>query len=84
MREQVKWFSHHMENKLKKNDHKGGWENEDIFWLIDRLENEVEELKAAFTDYLHLNGENVSIVDESVDVANFAMMIADIARKRLS
>ena len=75
MREQMQWFAEQMESKLKENDHKGGWDNCGIVWLRNRLVEEVEELSSAMEA-----GHN----SEASDVANFAMMIADKARKRLA
>ncbi|MEJ8547113.1 hypothetical protein [Brevibacillus borstelensis] len=86
MREQVQWFAEQMESKLKENDHKGGWDNCGIFWLRNRLVEEVEELSSAMeaghNSESGLDLEN--IIREASDVANFAMMIADKARQRLA
>jgi NTP pyrophosphatase (non-canonical NTP hydrolase) len=83
IREEVKWFSEQMENKLKANDDKGGWSNCDLFWLVDRLKEEVDELENSLYNYRSLIGTKLEIIEEASDVGNFAMMIADIARKRL-
>lgn len=83
MREQVQWFAKQMEAKLINNDFKGGWDDCDLFVLIEKLEDEVAELKSSFFDYLNINAESPDIISEAADVANFSMMIADIARKRL-
>ena len=72
IREPLKNFTEQMELKLRKNDHKGGWTNCDIRYLINRLRSELLEL-----DYAIRLDDNRMIVDEAVDVANFAMMIAD-------
>ncbi|MBH0331464.1 hypothetical protein ABH14_16950 [Brevibacillus brevis] len=86
MREEVLWFAEQMEAKLKENDHKEGWNGCGIFWLKNRLIEEVNELSDAM-DAGHnsesgLDVEN--IIREAADVANFAMMIADKAKKRLA
>ncbi|MGE7271378.1 hypothetical protein ACQKK5_07950 [Brevibacillus panacihumi] len=73
IRSEVTWFAEEMEKKLRENDHKGGWEDCDILWLYGRLLEEVDELAAA---------EGDDIVREAADVANFAMMIAHLSRKR--
>lgn len=77
MREDVKWFAEQMESKLQENDHKGGWEECDPFWLLDRLKEEIFELKLSMA-----RQENEDVIKECADVANFAMMIADKARKQ--
>lgn len=88
IRQPLIWFADKMEEKLKKNDHKGGWDNCEIGWLIKRLEEETEELKNHYWKFTHENGrsagegfiipsETVDIINECADVANFAMMIAN-------
>jgi len=72
MRDSVRFFAEAMEEKLKLNDHKGGWENMDCNHLTERLLDEVAEMKAALTPE--------SCMAEAIDVANFVMMIWDIAR----
>lgn len=86
IRKEVQWFSEQMEAKLKENDHKGGWGNCGIFWLRNRLIEEVNELSAAM-DAGHNSESGLdlkNIIREAADVANFAMMIADKARERLA
>jgi len=74
------WFAEQMEAKLRENEHKGGWENESLSWLYTRMIEEAEEvkeeIKAAFEREVDYN----KIIREAADVANFAMMIADVAR----
>jgi hypothetical protein len=64
------WFIEKMENKLKLNDHKGGWKNCDNGYLLGLLNQEIVELEEALQ-------KDYNIIDEAIDVANFAMMIAD-------
>jgi hypothetical protein len=74
-----------MEKKLRKNDYKGGWWECDFSYLIECIWYEFKELMNCFdrTD----TGERVPtkpvevICGEAADVANFAMMIADNARR---
>ena len=73
VRPDVYWFANCMEEALRRNDHKGTWEHLDDWYLTRRLLEEVGELFAAL-----LEGRNEGAIrDEAVDVANFAMMIAD-------
>ena len=74
-RTSVDWFARNMELKLRENDHKGGWKKCEHSWLLDRLKQEVVELEKAL-DQVN-NQENV--IREAADVANFALMIADLA-----
>ncbi len=63
-------FAQRMEMKLRKNDYKGGWHNELTTHLQRRLLEEVIELFNAVGREDKYN--------EAADVANFAMMIADV------
>lgn len=77
-RKSLSLFSNAMENKLRQNDWKGGWEQLSVSYLIKRLSDEVEELKSAIK-----TNDIKQISLESVDVANFAMMIFDNCSKIL-
>jgi NTP pyrophosphatase (non-canonical NTP hydrolase) len=76
LRREVGRFALAMERKLRLNDHKGGWTHESIDYLLERLDEEVEELKKA----LHpmRKDDPQRLLKEAVDVANFCMMIADV------
>lgn len=78
MREQVKWFAEQMEQTLKRNDHKGGWDECTIPWLFGRLNDEVNELGGVEST------DHENLIREATDVANFAMMIADKARRMMN
>ncbi len=91
LRPNVLSFACAMEKKLRENDHKGGWDNSLSSWLLDRLEEEINELKTARTAYINaidpltstheqLEPYRKAILDECADVANFAMMIASVCR----
>ena len=71
-RKAVIWFSKLMEEVLKENDYKNGWNNCSNAYLIRKLNEEVDELKLAIHD-----NEGSNIIREAVDVANIAMIIAD-------
>jgi len=96
VREEVQWFSGQMEGKLRVNDHKGGWTDDkkciDPNWLLQRLREETDELEKRLNPRCgcreaccgHSNYPiRDLVISECADVANFAMMIADIARKLL-
>jgi len=70
LRREVRLFADEMERVLRLNDQKEHWSYLPIEDLLDRLEEEVEELREA----LESDGE---VEIEAVDIANFAMMIAD-------
>ena len=80
-----------MEEALRQNDHKGGWEYEDEDWLLKRLDGELAELRCAIHKRKQEHKKRSSVewpvvkipLDrevgrEAADVANFAMMIADV------
>jgi len=76
-RNEVVIFADAMEAKLKENDHKQHWSSMPMQYLIGRLAEEQEELREA------IEGENSEeILKEAADVANFAMMIADVAKSK--
>lgn len=62
-----------MEQKLKENEGKGGWENNSFDSLLELMDSEVSELKHS----IRVDGSDRKIIRECADVANFAMMIAD-------
>jgi NTP pyrophosphatase (non-canonical NTP hydrolase) len=79
IRPEVKWFSGQMEQVLQENDYKSGWENCSKLWLYWRVLGETEELRNAL--YPTSKADPELIIKECVDVANFAMMIADKVKK---
>lgn len=74
VRAEVHDFAQAMEEQLLLNDHKGGWREAEIAWLIQRARGELDELLDAV-----LTGQPVDVVlAEAADVGNFAMMVADV------
>jgi hypothetical protein len=86
LREPVRLFALAMEAKLKKNDHKDGWDNCTTGSLLRRMGIEVRELSTAVHRFKDVEASgSVSeavaverVVGEAADVANFAMMVADV------
>ena len=89
----LKWFGKKCRAKLAQpqNQRKSSWREMTFPQLMKRLREEVSELHdetKLYREYLGLsNAESATIqfrqnvIDEAADVANFAMMIADKARK---
>lgn len=73
----IKFFVDLMLHKLKKNAHKGKWENIGTIDAYNAMLVEVKELKAAMRD-----GNAAEIIMEAADVANFAMILASIVTER--
>jgi hypothetical protein len=85
-RPEVRAFADLMEAKLRENDHKGGWANGHPCHLFDRLKEEAGELglviyhgvPSARRERLTVPPDPLKVGREAADVANFAMMIADV------
>ena len=76
MRKEVMSFALTMEEKLCMHDEQRGptgWKNEPVDYLLNRLSEEVAELRKAIADGASLNTINL----EAADVGNLAMMVAD-------
>lgn len=75
LRPVVLWFAQQMELKLRENDHKGGWHEDDPWSLSHRVLEEADELSEA-VEPESVAGRSARI-SEAVDVANMALMVAD-------
>ncbi len=75
-RAEVIAFADAMEERLRANDHKGGWRDCELGWLSQRLLEEWRELDGAL--WPEETRDPVEVIHEAADVANFAMMIADV------
>ena len=83
-------FALGMQEKLNENGHKPGWKKESPFCLLERLQEETDELEEAllslFDNVFDLGAQGSNrharirgeLRRESFDVGNFAMMIADV------
>lgn len=68
-------FGELMIKKLEENDHKPGWMDCELSWLTDKLRDEVCELDDAACQE---HPDRSAIGLEAADVANMALMIADV------
>jgi len=68
IRKEIEWFAEKMEKVLRKNDDKGGWEDEAPEYLINQVKVNLSQLERLPTN---------RIIKCCVDIANYAMMIAD-------
>jgi len=78
-RKSVRKFAKLMEKVLQSNDHKGGWQDEDFIYLWNRLIDEMEELGCQLKK---TTLDKKGIIKETVDIANFCMMIAENIKMR--
>ena len=81
----VRRFAEAMERELRANDHKDGWDFEPPLVLLVRLREETRELARELRkrDVMYswdarVDAMSARIAAEAADVANFAMMIADV------
>lgn len=90
LRPEVLAFALAMERKLRANDHKSHWRGCTLGYLRRRLRTEVRELLAALdacrrNQLVATDRERAAlagaVTDEAADVANFCMMLADVARE---
>ena len=80
LRPVVARFAAAMEMKLRDKDtEKGaeGWKNSSVPYLMERLDEEVKELKKALHEW-PMGMKTNTIMNEAADVANFTMMVADL------
>lgn len=75
IRPEVQMFAELMEQKLRENDAKGGWDRCTRGYLLRRLATETRELRAAVQ---RRTVDPVEVAREAADVANFCMMLADV------
>ena len=73
-RPEVVAFADAMEARLRANDFKGGWDALTPDWLMARIVQEAGELALSVAG--EMGGE--AVLYEAADVANFAMMVADV------
>lgn len=80
LRPKVLAFAHLMEAKLRENDYKGGWQKDKPSALLKRLREEADELDAAIQPGTRgdIGPWRGLVGNEAADVANFAMMVADV------
>lgn len=92
LRPEVAAFAQALEAQLRANDHKSGWKGDSVSSLMERLKEEVDELVKALCSHLIEYGRakrgteepllfadtEFEVLKEAADVANFAMMIADV------
>lgn len=78
-RPEVVTFADLMERELRNNDHKGGWKGCAAGPLLDRVYEELNELRDALFSYPRDTLEyRRKIAEEAADVANMAMMVVDV------
>ncbi len=75
----IRHFAAAMERKLALRDEThGSWRQSDMIELMDALLHEAEELRAAWVMHSRYDGSTQDVLMEAVDVAAYAMFIADV------
>jgi hypothetical protein len=80
LRPEVIGFAVMMETVLVQNDWKGGWQDMEYDEILERIDQELAELKEAFTPLktrFWATSEQENAKKEAIDVANFCMMLVD-------
>lgn len=77
LRPELRFFAREMERALRQHEHLPGWAGQPVDELFGRLVEEVDELADEID-----TGDRERIIDAAADVANYAMMIADVLRTR--
>lgn len=79
-RSAVEVFAAGMEGRLREFDHLGPWDRTPALYLLERLDSKREQLGDACSDAERL----ADVVEHATDVGNYAMMLADNARRALA
>jgi hypothetical protein len=72
LRPVVRVFAEAMEEKLRKNDHRGGWDVDDYEYIWRQLHEHLGKLTH------HVYTDRARILPDAADVANLAMILCDI------
>lgn len=82
IRSEVKWFAEHMESKLQENEHKTGWADCTVDFLSSQIRKNLNELDSMFQELpSNYSVFSANVIRQCSDMANYAMMIADISDK---
>lgn len=79
-RKSVVLFAQQMEERLRANDHKGGWDGEPFGYFCTKLHETLHKLTAQRFEH---DPEWKEVLKQSASLANFAMMAAEHAKKQL-
>lgn len=75
LRPEVRRFAEAMEQQLRENEHKGGWEHINMLTLVGRAFEELGEFVALMNGTYENGIDEQAFWDEAADTANFLMMI---------
>lgn len=78
LRKALQVFAEEMEKELKRNEFRGDWRECNPEEMMARLWDEVYDLDDAVERVSQGRGEKKEVLKEAVDVANYAMFVADV------
>lgn len=78
LREALVFFSEEMEKELKNNEFRGDWRECSPSDMMVRLWDEVYDLDDEVEKLCDGVGDKKAVLKEAVDVANYAMFVADV------
>jgi hypothetical protein len=81
LRDCLKEFAADMEVQLSANEWRGGWNAESLANMLARLDEQRRQLKLAVKRLSQGKVQPGEVVRRAADVANYAMIVADLARK---
>ncbi|WP_243765414.1 hypothetical protein [Bacillus arachidis] len=82
IRNEVKWFAGHMVSKLQENEYKTGWTDCTVDFLSSQIQKNLNELNSMFQELpSNYSVFSANVIRQCSDIANYAMMIADISYK---
>ena len=81
IRECLKIFAGAMEVQLRANEWRGGWDVESFGNMLAALDKQRQQLKLAIKHLSQGKVKPEELVRRAADVANYAMIVAEIARK---
>jgi len=80
MRAEVAQFAIDMEKQLRKNEWKGGWQNETIVYLLHQFQLKANEVNESLNYLVNVSDSIVAhevVLEDITDAANYLMMLAD-------
>ena len=78
LRDALRAFADEMEKELKKNEFRGEWRERSPSDIMASLWEELYDLDDAVERMYRGEGDRKEVLKEAVDVANYAMFVADI------
>ena len=78
IREALRFFAQEMEKELKNNEFRGDWRECGPSDMMARLWDEMYDLDDQVEKVCEGKGDRMAVLKEAVDVANYAMFVADV------